>query len=196
MTTRIILAGILGAIAMFLWTFVAHMFLPLGDAGIEEIPNEQAVTGAMQSSIGDKTGFYFFPGPGLGHKPTKAEEREAMKQVEKKMKTNPHGIVIYHPAGQLFNFPRSLIIEFITELIEALLVVSLLAQTRIATFGGRVVFVLVAGILAAVATNISYWNWYGFPTVYTVSYMTIQIVGFFCIGIVAGLVFRNQHGAV
>ena len=194
MTTRIILAAILGAIAMFIWTSIAHMFLPLGHAGISEIPNEQTVTAAMQSSIGDQSGFYFFPGPGLGHKPTQAEEREAMKQVEEKMKTNPHGILIYHPAGQLFNFGRSLIIEFITELIEALLVVSLLAQTRIATFGGRVGFVFVAGILAAIATNVSYWNWYGFPTVYIASYMTIQIVGFLCIGIVAGLVLRNRPG--
>ena len=191
MTTRIILAGILGAIAMFIWTFIAHMVLPLGDAGVSEIPNEQAVTAAMQSSIGDQSGFYFFPGPGLGHKPTKQEEREAMKQVEEKMKTTPSGILIYHPAGHEFNFGRSLLIEFITELIEAILVVSLLAQTRISTFGGRLGFVFVAGILAAVATNVSYWNWYGFPTVYIASYMLIEIVGFFCIGIVAGLMFRS-----
>jgi hypothetical protein len=32
---------------------------------------------------------------------------------------------------------------------------------------------------AAIATNISYWNWYGFPKVYTASYMFIQLVGSF-----------------
>ena len=56
------------------------------------------------------------------------------------------------------------------------------------SFAGRVGFVLVAGILAAITTNISYWNWYGFPRVYTASYMFIQIVGFFLVGIVAALV--------
>jgi hypothetical protein len=38
MTKRIILAGVLGGIAMFIWTAIAHMALPLGEAGIGEIP--------------------------------------------------------------------------------------------------------------------------------------------------------------
>jgi hypothetical protein len=45
--------------------------------------------------------------------------------------------------------------------------------------------------MAAIATNVSYWNWYGFPTVYIGSYMLIQIVGFLCAGIVAALVLRK-----
>jgi hypothetical protein len=36
---RILLAGIVGGIAMFVWTSIAHMALPLGEAGIAEIPN-------------------------------------------------------------------------------------------------------------------------------------------------------------
>ncbi len=62
---RILIAGILGGIVMFIWTSIAHMALPLGEAGINEIPNESAVLGAMQSSIGDKTGLYIFPGLGV-----------------------------------------------------------------------------------------------------------------------------------
>ena len=37
---RIFLAGLLGGIAMFIWTSIAHMALPLGDTGVREIPNE------------------------------------------------------------------------------------------------------------------------------------------------------------
>ncbi|PYI72549.1 MAG: hypothetical protein DMF02_03310 [Verrucomicrobia bacterium] len=81
---------------------------------------------------------------------------------------------------------------FGTELLEAILVVFLLAQTRIASFAGRVSFVLIAGILAAIATNVSYWNWYGFPSAYTASYMLIQIVGFFLVGVVAALVLPKR----
>jgi hypothetical protein len=43
-----------------------------------------------------------------------------------------------------------------------------------------------------IATNVSYWNWYGFPCVYTAAYMFTQIVGFLCIGIVAALVLRKS----
>jgi hypothetical protein len=195
MTTRIILAGVLGGIAMFIWTSVAHMALPLGEAGIKEIPNEQSVTSALQTAMGDQSGLYFYPGAGLGPNPTREQKSEAMKHMEEKLKTNPTGILIYHPPAYPFSMARCLTVEFSTELLEAILVVFLLAQTGIVSFGGRVGFVLVAGILAAVATNISYWNWYGFPTVYTCAYMTIQIVGFLCIGIVAALTLGRRSPA-
>jgi hypothetical protein len=61
MTKRTLLAGVLGGIAMFVWTSIAHMVLPLGEAGVREIPNEQAVLAAMQANIGDKSGLYLFP---------------------------------------------------------------------------------------------------------------------------------------
>jgi hypothetical protein len=190
---RIFLAALLGAIAMFIWTAIAHMALPLGEAGIREIPNEAAVLGAMQSNIAKKNGLFVFPGFGLGPNPSREARHEAMKHMDEKLAQHPSGILLYHPAGSRpLNMVRWLSIEFMTELAEAFLVVFLLAQTRLTNFGTRVGFVVIAGILAAIATNISYWNWYGFPKVYTMSYMFIQVVGFFCIGLVAALVLKKQ----
>jgi mannose/fructose/N-acetylgalactosamine-specific phosphotransferase system component IIC len=73
--------------------------------------------------------------------------------------------------------------------------VFLLAQTRIVSFAGRVGFVLVVGILAAITTNVSYWNWYGFPGAYTASYMLIQIIGFSLVGVVAALLLPKRAPA-
>ena len=188
---KILLAGIFGGIIMFIWTSIAHMALPLGEAGLGEIPNESAVLSAMQSNIGDQTGLYIFPGRGLGKNATRQEKEEAMKHMGEKIAANPSGILMYHAPGRPLALGKLLGVEFGTELLEAILAVFLLAQTRIASFAGRVGFVLVAGILAAIATNVSYWNWYGFPCVYTASYMFIQIVGFLCAGIVAALVLRK-----
>jgi hypothetical protein len=189
---KILLAGILGGIVMFVWTSLAHMALPLGEAGIREIPNESAVLSAMQSNIGDQTGLYIFPGPGVGKDATRQEKNEAMKHMAEKIAANPSGILMYHAPGRPFTLGKWLGVEFATELVEAILVVFLLAQTRIASFSGRVGFVGVAGILAAITTNISYWNWYGFPSVYTTSYMLIQIAGFFLVGVVAALVLPKR----
>jgi hypothetical protein len=189
---KVLLAGIFGGIVMFIWTSIAHMALPLGEAGLGEIPNESAVLSTMQSNIGDQTGLYIFPGPGLGKNATRQEKNEAMKHMGEKIATNPSGILMYHPPGRPLVLGKLLGVEFGTELLEAILVVFLLAQTRIASFAGRVGFVLVAGILAAIATNVSYWNWYGFPCVYTASYMFIQIVGFFLVGIVAAFMLRKM----
>jgi hypothetical protein len=192
---KILLAGILGGVAMFMWTSIAHMFLPLGEAGISEIPNEAAVLSAMQNNIGGQTGLYMFPGLGVGKNATREEKNEAMKHTAEKMTANPSGLLMYHAPGRPFTFGKWLGIEFATELLEAILVVFLLAQTAIVSFAGRVGFVLVAGILAAIATNISYSNWYGFPCVYTASYMFIQIIGFLVVGIVAALVLPKRSPA-
>jgi hypothetical protein len=191
-TTKIILAGVLGAVAMFVWTAIAHMALPLGEAGVQNTMDDEALLAALKANVKDKDGLYTYPSMGLGPDATHAQMSEAMKTFPAKLEKNPSGFFLYHPAGSRpMNMGKFLTIEFVTELCEALLAVWLLAQTRIVTFGGRLGFVTTAGILAAIATNVSYWNWWGFPTVYTASYMFIQIVGFFLVGLVAAIMFRR-----
>lgn len=191
-TTRIFLAGVLGAIAMFAWTAIAHMALPLGEAGVQNTMDDEALLAALKANVKDKPGLYTYPSMGLGPDATHAQMSEAMKTYPAKLEKNPAGFFLYHPAGSRpMEMGKYLTIEFITELCEALLAVWLLAQTRIVSFGGRLGFVVAAGIMAAISTNVSYWNWWGFPTVYTASYMFIQVVGFFLVGLVAAIMFRR-----
>jgi hypothetical protein len=180
MLKRVLLAGLLGGLAMFVWMSVAHMALPLGRAGIREIPNEEGLLGAMRASLGGAHGFYFFPALGSA----------GMDEYGKKLAANPSGILIYHPPGSLPMTPAQLAIEFLAEIIEALLIVYLLAQARLATYGERLAFVLIAGLLASLATNISYWNWYGFPGSYTAAYMITQLIGFLCVGLIAAAMLK------
>jgi hypothetical protein len=191
-TTRIFLAALLGAIAMFAWTAIAHMALPLGEAGVQNTMNDESLLSAMKSTVKDQDGLYIYPSMGLGPDATHAQRSEAMKTYSETLEKNPSGFFIYHPAGSRpMTMGKFLTVEFVTELIEAFIAVWLLAQTRIVTFGGRIGFVVAIGILAAISTNVSYWNWWGFPTVYTASYMFIQFVGFFLVGLVAAIMFRR-----
>jgi hypothetical protein len=191
-TTRISLAGILGAIAMFAWTSIAHMALPLGEAGVQNTMNDDALLAALKANVKDQDGLYIYPSMGLAPDATHAQRSEAMKSYEASLEKNPSGFLIYHPAGtRPMNMGKYLTVEFVTELVESLLAVWLLAQTRIMTFGGRVGFVTAAGIMAAIATNVSYWNWWGFPGNYTAAYIFIQVVGFFLVGVVAAIMLRR-----
>jgi hypothetical protein len=191
-TTKIILAGLLGAVAMFVWVSIAHMALPLGEAGVQNTMNDDALLTALKSTVNDTPGLYIYPSMGLGPDATHAQRNEAMKSYEAKLEKNPSGFLIYHPAGSRpMKMGKYLTIEFVTELCEALLAVWLLAQTRIVTFGGRVCFVTAAGIMVAIGTNVSYWNWWGFPGNYTAAYILIQVVGFFLVGFVAAIMFRR-----
>jgi hypothetical protein len=190
--TRIFFAGLLGAVAMFAWTAIAHMALPLGEAGVQNTTDDDALLSAMKSNVKDKDGLYIYPTMGLPPDATHAQQSAAMEKYPEKLEKNPSGFFIYHPAGSRpMNMGKSLTVEFVTELCEALIVVWLLAQTRLVSFGGRVGFVTAAGIMAAIATNISYWNWWGFPTNYTASYILIKVVGYFLVGIVAAIMFRR-----
>jgi hypothetical protein len=189
---RIVLAGVLGGIAMFAWMSVAHMVLPLGTTGISEITsNEPAVLSEMQTAMGQKAGLYMFPsfskaGEGSGH------SAAAMEGYERRLAVNPSGLLIYHPPGAKAMTPGQLITEFLLELVGALLAVILLAQTRLVSYAARVGFVAALGVLAALPTNVAYWNWYGFPGNYTLAYMTSQIVGFLVVGLVAAAVMRQR----
>ncbi len=189
---RIFLAALLGGVAMFIWSAIAHMALPLGEAGLREVPNASALEG-LQNNLGEQAGLYVLPGFGLGPNATGAEKHEAMEHLDQRIARYPSGLLMYHPAGaRPLAMGRWLSIEFATEFLESLLVVLLLSCTRLATFGARLGFVTLGGALAAIATNISYWNWYGFPTVYTAAYIFMQIVGFVFAGFAIALVLKNQ----
>jgi len=189
---RVFLTGLLGAIAMFLWTSLAHMVLPLGETGVSQIENEQAILTAMQQQLGTKPGLYLFPNMGVSPAASNAEKQEAMRKYDAKLAANPSGMLIYHPPGEKSLTPGRLLTEFLTELAEALLAVFLLAQTRLVSYGARLGFVAVVGLIAAITTNVPYWNWYGFPTNYTLAYMTVEFGGFVAAGLIAAALIRPQ----
>jgi hypothetical protein len=191
MTTRIFIAGILGGIVMFIWTSIAHVFLPLGQMGVSELPNESSVIDALKTNVGEKRGLYYFPGTGLGSDASHADKEAAMRKAAEKASSGPSGILMYNPLRPV-NMPKMLGVEFATEVLEAILVLFLLSSTRLLTASSRILFVTIAGVLAAIATNVSYWNWYGFPKRYTLAYMFIQVVGFFLIGVVGAFMLRNH----
>src|ERR1041384_2045855 len=95
---RIFLAGLLGGIAMFFWTYVAYTLLPLGNIGIRRLPNEPAVLEALQKNIAEHSGAYLFPGfppaPNPSDKKTKgAGDRDEM------VARYPSGMLVYKAPG-------------------------------------------------------------------------------------------------
>src|SRR2546421_10146660 len=195
MNIRILLAGIVGGVVMFVWNFVAHDLLPLGEMGVRVMTNEDAITSALQTNLGDNMGFYIFPSGGLTPGATGEQKKAAMQKAEEQMASGAAGVLIYRPK-RIFNFPKRLVIQFATDVAEALLAVFLLAQTRITGFAGKVGFVLTAGILAAITTNVPYANWYGFPKDFTLGQMLTQTIGFLLVGIVAGLILKPKNQSV
>ena len=189
---RIFVAALCGAVAMFVWEFAAHMFTPLGEAGISYLPNEGTVSPALASSIGDRRGHYMFPTGGVTKESSAQEKQQGMERIMEEMKTKPSGLLLYKPAGATFNFAKNLAVQFLTDFVKLLLAVWLLAQTRLATLGGRLGFVVVVGVIAAIATNIPQWNWYGFPGDFALANVFMEVAGFFFAGLAIAFMFKRD----
>jgi hypothetical protein len=183
---RILLAALAGAAAMFVWTAIAHMATPLGAVGFGQIPNEPPVLAAMDSSIGAKPGLYFFP----WIDPSKPD---AMRKSAALEKVNPSGLLLYRPkgAGMDGGMGPMMVKEFVKQFAEAAIwawIVSML----VLGFAGRVGAVTLMGVASAIATNVSYWNWYGFPFDYTMAQVLIEVISALVAGLAIALVLKRR----
>ena len=81
------------------------------------------------------TGLYIFPGLGVGKNATREEKNETMKQMQQRIAANRSGIlnVSCRPVVSS-HLPNRSLVQFSTEVLQAILVIWLLAQTRIGSF--------------------------------------------------------------
>jgi hypothetical protein len=112
--------------------------------------------------------------------------KEDMDAWSEKYRTSPAGIMIYKPQGGEMMPPSMLITELITNILAALIAAFLLSRALGGLGGilGKAVFVSLFGLFAGVEIDLSYWNWYGFPTSYTLSYIAQHVIGWFLAGLV------------
>ncbi|HJT79654.1 MAG TPA: hypothetical protein VJ719_00535 [Chthoniobacterales bacterium] len=186
MTMRIFIAGIIGGIVMFIWNFISHDMLPIGHVGVSRMANETQVIDALKTNLSnDYKALYFFPW--IDPKASADAKKEAMEKIG----TSPSGMLVYHPSRPL-SFPRLILIELGKDVFVAILALFLLSSTRLLTAGSRILFVTIVGVIAAISTNISYWNWLGFPKSYTFAHVFMDTVGYLLVGIVGALVLRNR----
>jgi len=184
MTKRILLAALLGGVALFLWEFVAHMISGLGEAGVRGLDNEAAVMDALKQNI-KAPGFYLFPAPKYKPGMTAEERRQCMREMQVKWSTGLSGMMVVHPEGQPSLTGGQLMTQFGADLVVMLLAAWLLAQVGAAAgYGGRLLFVTSLAVVPILRSELPYWNWYGFPGVYFASQATIDVLGFFLAGLI------------
>jgi hypothetical protein len=181
---KVLLGGLVGGIVVFIWGAVSHMATPIGEMGIRQIANEDKVVGAMKGSI-HEPGFYFFPGMENMRNPSDAE-RTAW---EAKIKQGPTGVLVIHPEGGETMSPKQLSTEFASNVVAALLAAIVLTQVRAGYFG-RVLVVALMGIFGFVSICVSYWNWYGFPTDFTIGAALDESIGWILGGLALAAIVR------
>ena len=53
---RILLAGLVGGVVMFIWATIAHVATPLASEGLKQLPNEAATISTLHTALGDSPG--------------------------------------------------------------------------------------------------------------------------------------------
>jgi hypothetical protein len=183
MTKRILLAGLLGGLALFFWGGLSHMVLGLGEVGVQTLPQAQPVIDSLKASV-SQPGFYLFPWDASGKL---APEKE----------NGPYGVLIYHPTGATTMMTVLLVRECILNILQALVAAFLLSlATGLKEYPSRVGFVLLLGLISAAGTNIEYWNWYGFPTNYTAATVLDKLIGFLVVGLITAALVKSSAGGV
>ncbi len=177
---RVLTAGLLGGLAMFVWSAVANIALPLGTMGMSTSPEETRILTALNGSLANNDGLYVLPAAAMSGKAPRGAS----------------AFLVYHgPAYDLSITPAKLAGELATEVLGALLAAFLLGFTRLSSFAGRTGFVVSLGLLVAGMTNLSYLFWFGFPLEYTLAYGFTQLVGFALAGLVIAAVLGRVRPA-
>ena len=186
---KILLGGLVAGIVIFFWGFVAHMLLPIGEMGLQSIPNEEDLTAAMKKDVREP-GLYFVPGRDM----SKSLSQEEMEAHAAKTSKGPYGFMVIYPNGRDVSLSKRLPIEFGTNVVCALLAAILVSQLR-PGFIVRVACVTLVGVLASIITLVPYWNWYGFPTDFTLAQIAENTAGWLLAGIALASIVRPSAQA-
>ncbi len=175
MNARVVVAGLLAGLTVFVWSAISHMALPLGEVGISPLPVPGELLPAIRERV-PESGFYAFPW-----------DEDAAKRAAA-LRTEPRGILVVTPASQPFSFGGALATEAATNIAGGLLAAFLFAGlgTSLVGIGQRLAFGAALGAFASLAIDFSYWTWDGFPTEYLAAQLVDHIVGWSLAALVIG----------
>jgi len=175
---RIVIAALLGAIVMFVWQFLAHMVLPIGQMGFRLPQNEDVVLQAVATGL-PTPGIYYLPSVD----PAKMGDEAVMKTWAEKAKKNPWAwIVVNAPPENPETMTPQLVKQFITNFLAALLAAFVLAATAW-TLGMRVLGATVFGIFGWLSNLVPQWTWYRFPSDFLLGGFLEQGIGWALAGV-------------
>jgi hypothetical protein len=170
---RVLIAGVVAGLAMFVWSAIANTATPLGTLGISKSAPEGVILTTLHRVLGEEGALYVLPSVAMSGKAP----------------NGPSAFLVYNgPASDFGITPAKLAGELLVEVAAAIIAAWLLSMTRLSGFAGRVGFVTALGLLAAGMTNASNALWFGFPPAYVLGYAAIQMIGFVIAGVVIAAV--------
>jgi hypothetical protein len=161
---RILLAGLIGGIAMFIGGAFSHMFLNLENRWFSHLPDQTAVRDFITSQK-LAPGMYGFPEMAENYdKMTEPEQKIEEDRLNADYRSGPSGFVIIAPTGEDLMGWKQLGGELAANIMAACLVAFVVAHLSTYTsFARRWLLVVLLGPISWLSLTLSFALWYRFP---------------------------------
>lgn len=188
---RVLIAGLFGGFALFVWSVVTWTLLPLQRDVARTLPNEDRWVASLRDAD-LPGGIYVFPGvpDPRGIAP---EERERLEQERAdKMRRGPIGLLVYDPQGTAPNRMFWPIVRGLAMAVAAALFSAwTLSRVRVGSWALRIAFVLGLGVFAWTLGPGAQWAWFHYPSDYLSATLVDVLGGWLIVGIVQTGIVRN-----
>lgn len=175
---RVLVAGLIGGIVMFVWGVAAHTVLGFGEAGTRLPVNENSVLSSLHEGLGKQPGIYMLP----SLDPAKMSDEAVLKAYSAKAATSPYAFVVYLPQGEdMMQMGPQIGRQWASDTLAALALAFILRLAGLG-FRRRAALAAAAAIFAWLSTIVPYWNWYRFPLDFTLAALVEQLIGWLIAG--------------
>lgn len=188
---KLIIAAVLGGLAMFIWSAISHSVIPLYNSALQKFINEDAVVQAIQENA-PNCGTYYLPNyPNLHPNATEEEKTAGNQKMEKRMKTGPM-MFAFIRLGGMNSIAFSLVGELIANIAAVFFFVLILSAIPTLTLSKRILISIGIGFIIIFSDTISQSIWYSSGLKFTLAETIDQVIGWLVAGLVAGKILPTQ----
>ncbi len=170
---RILIASILAGLVIFLWSFVSHTMLPIGEMGVhtEKLATESEFLDGVRTHI-PESGLYFVPGKDA----LITDVEEQFTELGQRMESAPVIFMAVRKDGAPAMSMQTLGSELGSNIFAAFIAAIILTAVP-GNFIMRMFVVVAIALFAWVNIDLSHVFWYGFPTEYAFGQLIDIVVG-------------------
>jgi hypothetical protein len=187
---KALIAGVVGGLVIFFWGFVVHTVVHLHSRTIHPLPDEAAFVATMQET-GAATGVYFVPFLDRAHDDADAQQA-ADDQWKEAARRGPIALMMYRAEGvepmAPITFIRGALLFVLASTVAALMLIP--AAPKLSGYLGRVVFIASFGVVVALFSDFSMWNWWHAPLDYAGMLALDHIIGWTLAGLAIAAIVK------
>lgn len=190
---KIMIGSLVGAIILFVWSFLAWAILPLHLHTFMHTPAQDAVLKILAES-NMETGAYFLPM--ADNRNVSGFDSKYHEEGERVMKENagkPMASVYYLKEGYTMgasNMLKGFLFNFLAVLAACILLVPGFSMSS--SFFGRWWLALLVGLLLSASGPLIQYNWIGFPWNYTMDMIIDHFLNWAIVGLWLAWYFRKS----